>query len=180
MSRDDFLQKCKAAGIGDDKPLSLVLETLFDTAAAAKDAVQDGARGLTPEGEADLIKRVVRAVEVQSRQALEQHRLRLDRKASLLAGGVVAASLLLTGLGGYWWGWSGGRQSVAVLEQDVATAFQSGPDAAGAWLRLMRNNDPTQALAQCSGNAVWSSNGRQACSVPLWIDGPGTPTMAKR
>jgi hypothetical protein len=60
MTRDDFRQKCRTAGIGDDKPLFLVLETLFDTAAAAKDAVQDGARGLTQEGEADLIKRIAR------------------------------------------------------------------------------------------------------------------------
>src|SRR3954453_23544071 len=96
MTRDDFRQKCRAAGIGDDKPLFLVLETLFDTAAAAKDAVQDGARGITQEGEADLIKRVVRAVEVQSRQALEQHRLRLDRNGPWIAGGIVAAGLMLT------------------------------------------------------------------------------------
>src|SRR5688572_6606985 len=101
MSRDDFLQKCKAAGIGDDKPLSLVLETLFDTAAAAKDAVQDGARGLTQEGEADLVKRIARHADVSMRDAAAKHRLRLERKSSLIAGTVAAACLLLGGGGGY-------------------------------------------------------------------------------
>jgi hypothetical protein len=180
MTQDDFRQQCRQAGIADDKPLSKVLLTVFEAAETARAAAHEGARGLTPEGEADLIKRVVKAVEAQSRQSLEQHRLRLDRKASLMAGGVVAAGLMITGLGGYWWGWSGGAHSVKLVERDVAAAFQSGPDAAGTWLSLMRNNDPRQAVAQCSGAAVWSSDGRQACLVPLWIDGPGAPPVAKK
>lgn len=180
MTRDDFRQKCRAAGIGEDKPLFLVLEMLFDTAAAAKDAVHDGARGLTQEGEADLIKRISRQADASMRDATTKHRLRLERKASLIAGGVAVACLVFGGGGGYWWGWSTGRQSVETMERQVATAFQAGPDAAGVWLLLMGNNDPRKALDHCSGSAVWSDNGRRACSIPLWIDGPGAPEPNRR
>ena len=175
MTRDDFRQKCRAAGIGDDKPLFLVLEMLFDTAAAAKDAVRDGARGLTQEGEADLIKRIVRQADASMRDATVKHRLRLEWKTSLIAGGVAVVCLILGGGGGFWFGWSSGRASVETMERQIATAFQAGPDAADVWLRLMKNNDPRQALSHCSGSAVWTDNGRQACSIPLWIDGPGVP-----
>jgi hypothetical protein len=179
MTRDDFRQKCRVAGIRDDKPLFLVLEMLFDTAAAAKDAVQDGARGLTQEAEADLVKRIARQADASMRNAAAKHRLRLERKTALIAGTVAAACLVLGGGGGYWWGWSSGRQSVETTQRQVAMAFQAGPDAAGIWLRLMRNNDPRKALDHCSGSAVWSADGRQACSIPLWIDGPGAPESNK-
>ena len=179
-TRDDFRQKCRAAGIGDDKPLFLVLETLFDTATAAKDAVQDGARGLTQEGEADLVKRIARQADASMRDAVTKHRLRLQWQSSLIAGGIVAACLALGGCSGYWYGWSSGRHSVEAMENQIGTAFAAGPDAAGVWLQLMRNNDPRQALNHCSGAAVWSDNGRQACSVPLWINGPGAPQVEKK
>lgn len=180
MTRGDFRQKCRAAGIGDDKPLFLVLEMLFDTAAAAKDAVQDGARGLTQEGEADLIKRISRQADASMRDAVTKHRLRLERKTSLIAGGVAVACLVLGGGGGYWFGWSTGRQSVETMERQVSAAFQAGPEAAGVWLRLMTNNDARKALDHCSGSAVWSDNGRKACSIPFWIDGPGAPQISTR
>jgi hypothetical protein len=179
MTADEFRQQCRDAGVADDKPLSQVLLTVFVAAETALSSVKAGARGLTAEGEADLIRRVVKTIDAQSRQSLAQHRLRLDRKGSWIAGGVVAVSLLLGGVGGYWWGWSTGQQSVAVLERDIGAAFQSGPDGAAAWLRLMRHNNLPQALAQCSGNAVWSANGRQACLVPLWLDGSGAPEVNK-
>ena len=97
-----------------------------------------------------------------------------------VAGGIVAACLALGGCSGYWYGWSSGRHSVEAMENQIGTAFAAGPDAAGVWLQLMRNNDPRQALNHCSGAAVWSDNGRQACSVPLWINGPGAPQVEKK
>ena len=61
-----------------------------------------------------------------------------------------------------------------------SAVFEAGPDAAGIWLRLMRNNDPRKALDHCSGSAVWSDNGRQACLIPFWIDGPGAPENSNK
>ena len=177
---EQFRERCEAAGIAGDKPLYQVMMTLFVASETALATVKSGARGLTPEGEADLIKRLSRQADASMRDAATKHRLRLERKSSLIAGAVVAACLFLGGGGGYWLGWSSGRQSVETTERQIAMAFQAGPDAADIWLRLMRNNDPRRALDHCSGSAVWSDNGRQACSIPFWIDGPGAPENSNR
>jgi hypothetical protein len=180
MNTDDFRQQLRQAGITDDKPLSSVLLTAFQAAETARSAAQDGARGLTPEGEADLIKRVTQAITNSAKSSLERHRLRLEGKASWIAGGVIVANLLLGGGGGYLWGWSSARQSVQATERDIALAFQHGADAADTWRQLMQNNDPLQALGQCNGNSLWSTNGRQACLVPLWIDGSEAPPTNRK
>jgi hypothetical protein len=179
-SDEQFRKRCREAGIRDDKPLFGLLTEVRNIVEIASDAVRGGARGLTPDGEAELITRIVRTVETSVQDSSERHRLRLERRASWVAGGGIVASLLLGAIGGYWWGWSDGRQSVQTTERDVAIALQSGPDAASTWLRLMRHNDPRQALERCSGNAVWSSAGRKACLVPLWIDGPGVPETNRK
>jgi hypothetical protein len=178
MNAEDFRERCRQAGIADDKPLSQILMTVFVASETALSTVKTGARGLTPEGEAELVGRLVKTVDVAVKSSAQQNRLRLERKASWVAGGVVAASLLLGGSGGYAWGWSTARQSVASTEQGIALAFRHGPDAAATWHQLMQNNDPRQALTQCGGSA-WSTGGRRACLVPLWLDGPGEPPAKK-
>jgi hypothetical protein len=177
---EHFREKCREAGIVDDKPLFQVLMTIFVAAETALATVQAGARGLTQEGEADLIRRITRHADVSMRDAATKHRLRLERKSSVIAGGIFAACIAIGGGGGYWYGWSTGRSSVETTERQLATAFQAGPDAADVWLRLMKHNDPRRALDHCTGSAVWSDNGRQACSIPLWIDGPGSPEANRK
>ena len=127
-----------------------------------------------------MVNRVVRAVEVATKDAATRNRLKLERKASWIAGGVVAASLALGALGGYWRGWSDGYSTLGGIERDVTLAFRSGPEAADAWRRLMMVNDPRQALTRCSGSSTWSSDRRTACLVPLWLDGPGAPHVGAR
>ena len=58
---DRFREQLRAAGITPTKPLHAVLTTAFDTALAAQESVKGGARGLTPEGERELIRRVTDA-----------------------------------------------------------------------------------------------------------------------
>ena len=180
MTAEQFRERCRQAGIADDKPLSQILLTVFVAAETALATVQTGARGLTQEGEAELVSRIVKTVDASVKSSAQKHRLRLERKASWIAGSVVAASLLLGGGGGYLWGWSTARQSVQTAERDVSMAFQHGPDAADAWRQLMQNNDPRQALDQCGDSSVWTAGGRRACLVPLWLDGPGEPPTAKK
>ncbi|MGF7212637.1 hypothetical protein GGE65_007272 [Skermanella aerolata] len=176
-SDEQFRNQCSEAGVRPDKPLFGLLTEMRDIVEIASDAVRGGARGLTTDGEAELIRRINETVQASS----ERHRLRLDRRASWIAGGVVVTSFLFGALGGYWYGWSGGRQSAQLVQGEVAAAFQSGgPDAASTWLRLMRHNDPRQALKRCSGNSAWVSAGRQACLVPLWLDGPSIPEISKQ
>ena len=77
---------------------------------------------------------------------------------------------MLVAFGGRYWM---GRHGTMALGAQVSLALGSDPDAAEAWLSLMRNNDVEAALERCRGSAVWTSNGRSACRVPLWLDGPG-------
>jgi hypothetical protein len=176
MTAEEFRERCRQAGIGDDKPLSQVLLTVFVAAETALATIQTSARGITQEGEAELVNRVVKTVDASVKVAQHKHRLRLERRASIVAGGVVAAGLLLTGGCAYWLGWSNGVQASRVIEHEVAAAaIAAGPEAAADWVKLMRGNDLTQALAWCSGAAVWVTDGRHACAVPLWIDGPSQP-----
>lgn len=174
MTADEFRERCRQSGITDDKPLSQVLLTVFVAAETVLATAQTGARGLTPEGEAELVRRIKHTVQVAS----ERHRLRLDRKASWIAGGALAASLLVGALGGYWWGWSIGRADVEVIESGITKALMPA-NAAGQWLDIMAWNDIHEALKHCSGDSVFVSNGQKACMVPLWIDGPGAPQISR-
>jgi hypothetical protein len=179
-SDEQFRTQCSEAGVRPNRPLFSLLTEVRDIVEIASDAVRGGARGLTPDGEAELVTRIVRTVETSLQDSSERHRLRLERRASWIAGGIVVSALLLGTVGGYWLGWSDGRQSVQATQSEVAAAFQSGPDSARTWLRLMQHNDPRQALERCSGNSAWVSAGRQACLVPLWIDEPGVPEITRK
>ena len=175
ISADEFREQCRQSGIGPEKPLYTVLTTAFDAVTVAADAVKGGARGLTPDGEAELVRRVVNSVTAAVKDASLQHRLRLEKRSSLIAG-AVAAMLAVGGFtAGHWWGWSSGQASVRVAEQQVAAAFRWGPEVARAWGEVMANNDIGQALEQCTGAALFRVNGRKACRVPLWLDGAGVP-----
>lgn len=178
-SNEQFRKRCHESGIRDDKPLYGLLTEVRDIVEIASDSVRGGARGLTPDGEAELVKRITRTVEESVKDSSERHRLRLERKASWIAGAVVAASLALGGASGFWWGWSSGRQSVQVIERHVTEAFRDGPEVAEAWANLMRSNDLRRTLAECKGSAVWAVNGRKACRIPMWIEGAPAPEAAK-
>jgi len=140
---------------------------------------------------ADLDQRIEDAI-ARSRQPIDEEALgRLQRAAANGAGQHVVAlarahhrrtSLLMAGLlvgaavaslaGGYWWGHAEAVASIHETEHGLATAFTDGPDAAAAWLNLMRWNNPSKALASCGGSRAYTEAGRRACSVPLWIAPP--------
>ncbi|UEM07226.1 hypothetical protein JL101_030040 (plasmid) [Skermanella rosea] len=159
---------CARAGMRPDSPLRLALLTATRTAEAAREAV-GGVRGLTPEGEAELIRRVCEAAAAST--AAEAGRIvrRLDLAMVLGAAGLLVACALLAFAGGYW----AGRHEAAALGTEISVILRNDANAARTWLPLMRNNDVKAALEKCRGSAVWASNGRNACLVPLWLDGPG-------
>jgi hypothetical protein len=78
--------------------------------------------------------------------------------------------------GGYLWGRRDALADVTIAERQVAEAFHGGPDAAMMWAQLMRNNDLKASLARCTGAGLLVQDGRKACAIPLWIEGPrGAP-----
>lgn len=88
--------------------------------------------------------------------------------AVLIVVGLVIAAVCLIG------GWYGGQKSAAaeLAQSETAlrrAAFGAGADRAELWLKLMRYNDISQALAACTrDNQVSVQNGQQMCRVPLW------------
>jgi hypothetical protein len=74
---------------------------------------------------------------------------------------------LIGAVGGYWFG----MKEVQVTERRLQAAFADGTGTAKLWAELMENNDLNAALARCTGNQVTVTDGRRACSVPLWLDG---------
>src|SRR4051812_4579078 len=84
----------------EDSPLRLALITATETAERASLAVKDGARGLTPQGEADLIRRVTQAVTEGTEREAERIVRRFDFRMGML---IASIGLALLG-GGYYWG----------------------------------------------------------------------------
>jgi hypothetical protein len=168
-------------GVLPGDPLYRIVTKLADTV----QAVADGSKALNEAVQAaaaeEVGKAVVRIGEVEERaverlasaleRSAEQEGRRLHWKAAGLAGlGLVAA---LTVGGGA--GWLAGRSATHVVEGELAAAFQDGPDAARAWLKLWRQNNPVVALERCKGNAGFEQGGRRGCWVPLWLEPASSP-----
>jgi len=170
---DRFREQLRQAGITPDKPLHAVLVTAMETARQAGEAVRGGARGLTPEGEAELVRRVGAEAAREAARGAERQARRLVCRLDAGLALVAALALVAVGLGGAWVGYGIGRAQVEVTGRAVAATFRDGAGSAEAWLRLMRHNDIQAALAKCRDRgAVRVVAGRTACAVPLWLDGP--------
>ena len=84
-------------------------------------------------------------------------------RTTLLAGAVLAGSVLIAGVGCYWWGYRAAENRL--IDVPAALAVQlTGRDAA-VWLDLMRNNDIARVNRTCA-----SQNGRDACSFSMWAE----------
>lgn len=180
-----FREGCRKAKIEPDKPLYMALAAPYKSSLELKGMIRElklsigtAARGLTKEGENDLIQRVTRQVELSMRTAAEKHRLRLSVWTSMAVGLVAVACLTAGAAGGYWWGWAEGRDSVQRVAQEVAVAFSHGKDSAEAGAALLRHNDPARVLAGCVGQAVFISQGRKACTAAIWLE-PAPAAAAK-
>lgn len=177
---DQFKEACERANIHPDKPIYMVLSTVWRSVQELRGVIGTGARGLTQEGENDLIQRIARQAELSMRDSMAKHRVRLNLWTSLGVG--VACVLCLSGgaAAGYWMGWTGGRDSVQQIAADVAVAFAHGKDSAKAAAVLLTNNNPAQMLGKCTGDAVFVHNGRKACNGAFWIEpAPAAPIAGK-
>jgi hypothetical protein len=184
---EKFRKRCVESGIADDKDLYATLATNYRSTLEVKQIVADfkaimgtGARGLTPEGENDLIQRISRQAEMALRDSMAKHRVRLSLWSSMAAGAACVLCLTAGGAAGYWMGWTGGQDSIRQVTQDVSAAFAHGPEAAKAATVLLTNNSVDQMLGKCTGDAVFVHNGRKACNGAFWIEPPPAAPVAGR
>ena len=131
------------------------------------ESVQGGARGLTPEGKRELIRRVTEAAAESTEREVERIVHRFDPGLAFKRA-VALACFALGGIaGGYWLG----IKEVQVTERRLAAVFANGTAMAKRWADLIENNDLNAALACCTGSQITVTAGRRACLVPLWLDG---------
>lgn len=139
--RDDL----KRDGIREDSRLFPHLVTMYEVgkeasaaAKAAESAVRDGARGLTPEGEKQLVERVARSIGDAAEGLIKRRTHRLDWKISLFASVALAVCMAASAGAGYWIGYRAGAVEAVGMSNQFTELAGSDPAAAKRWLRVMR------------------------------------------
>src|SRR3954451_3302430 len=90
---------CRRAGMEGEHPLRLALVTAVETAETARETCQ-GARGLTPEGEAELARRIQETVEQRVDDRIDFNAARIAKRIAgglALKAGAIGVALLLGG-----------------------------------------------------------------------------------
>ncbi|MBX9702202.1 MAG: hypothetical protein K2X74_22390 [Acetobacteraceae bacterium] len=135
-----------------DSPLRAALLATFEAAAAAREAA-GGARGLTPDGERELVRRVAEAAAAGAEREVASLARRLDLRTSALLA--LAASLLLGG--GYVFGrWDG-------------TARATAGTGASFLASVAELNDPAALRRHCERTAYDHGGGRACTLPPVWV-----------
>lgn len=135
---DSFRDSLRDSGIRDDKPLYGILLTVHEAAKAAEAAVRDGARGLTPDGEKQLVERVARSIGDAAEGLVVRRARRLDWKISLCASLALAVCMSASAGAGYWIGYRSGAVEAVGMSNQFAELVGTDPAAAKRWLRVMR------------------------------------------
>lgn len=147
---------CERAGMRADSPLRAALLATFQAASAAREAA-GGARGLTPDGEAALVRRVSEAAAVGAEREMASLSRRIDLRTSTL---LALAALLLLGVGYAIGRWEG-------------TARAAGSAGASFLASVAELNDAVALRRHCERTAYDQSGGRACTLPPVWITPAG-------
>ncbi|GEO42595.1 hypothetical protein SAE02_67430 [Skermanella aerolata] len=148
---------CDQAGMEKDSPLRLALLTVMETAETAQEAVKGGARGLTPEGEAELIRRVTDAVA----ETTEREAERVIRRFDLQMGLRMAMGMLLLLGSGY------------SLGQANADPVPAASIESGAFMAQLAEMNNLRAIRDHCLKHTVPQNGGTACELPMvWLKRP--------
>lgn len=149
---------CDRAGMRPDSPLRAALLATTEAAVAAREAAS-GARGLTPEAERDLVRRVAEAAAAGA----EREVARLSRRMELRTALMLAVSALALLGSGYALGrWDGAGSSMARTEGIQGATFVA---------QVAELNDIPALRRHCERHG-YREQGRLACDLPpVWIRG---------
>ena len=146
----DFRALLTASGITETKPLFAVLWTIHEAAETALATATDQARGITADGERELIQRVVTAAS----DATEREAARLVRRLHLRnLALLVTLGVALCGGGFY----AGTRFAVAEAE---GAAFMATVAAL---------NSDADLLKACKASAYRQGGGVACVLPPVWV-----------
>lgn len=146
---------CDQAGMRSDSPLRLALLATCEAAEAARSAAA-GARGLTPEGEAALVRRVAETAAESARQETAGLAAQLQRRTALIASGAALALLGIGFLGGRW------------SDTGQVQALQG----AGFIAQIAEANNPQALREHCLAHAFAQGSGTACTLPPVWIRAP--------
>lgn len=109
-------------------------------------------------------------------QSTANERVKIIRLQTILGGSaaVMVGAAVISAFS-YGAGYASGRTQGEVAANTISAAMAAGPRAAAAWSMLMANNDPVQALVACKKSVSVTGDGRQFCSMPVWLDRKITP-----
>ena len=152
---------CRQLGMEGDHPLRLALIIAVETAETARETCQ-GARGLTREGEAELVLRIQETVERRVADTIDLNASRIARR---IAGGLALKAA---------------AAGVALLVGGVVAGRLTAPDAEARALessafaaQLAEMNNMQVLRDHCLKHRVEQKNGT-ACELPLvWVKPPG-------
>jgi len=153
---EDVRGWCDRAGMRPDSPLRAALLAATEAAETARVATT-GARGLTPEGEQDLVRRVSEAAAIGA----EREMARLARRMDLRTGLTLALAGLLLAGGGY----ALGRSDAAGLGAARVQALAG----AAFFAQVAELNDPAALRRHCERNAYQQGNALACALPPIWI-----------
>ncbi len=153
---------CERAGMRPDSPLRAALLATFEAAAAAREAA-GGARGLTPDGERELVRRVAEAAAAGAERGVG----RLSRRIELRTGLALALAGAALFAGGYA---LGRRDGGGRMEGPASAAFVAG---------IAELNDVGALRRHCERTG-YEQTGRRACDLPpVWISTPAAATARR-
>jgi hypothetical protein len=170
-AREALAQAVQKGNLTRD-PLRFALRGISDALGAFLVGIEATRQPIDPAAQAEMVRQVIAAAAAgankEAARLARTHNRRTVLMAALTLFGVAGVA---TG-GGYVWGQASAAANIQMTTVELATAFRDGPAAARSWLELMRNNDVRLALQHCTGQAIWTDQGRQACALPVWLDTP--------
>jgi hypothetical protein len=124
---------------------------------------------ISPDAVARLERAAATGAERRAVELARAHNLR----TVLIAAGVLVGSTVAAGGLGYWRGHTSAVASIHETEDGLEAAFRTSPDAAAAWVNLMRLNDLPHALATCTGDRTFTDQlGSPSCLLPMRLEMP--------
>ena len=129
--------------------------------------------------QARTISEISSAIASSAEAALTRRVRVYDRNTIFIVVAFVFVSMGCCSWVGYAWGRTNALAGVQQTELELRAAFTFGPANANLWMTLMQWNPVVQPLKECSkpDRALIGTDGRKACSVPLWIE-PPKPVVA--
>ncbi|HTJ59463.1 MAG TPA: hypothetical protein VL418_18160 [Devosiaceae bacterium] len=187
-TKEAFDRAASAAFLHDDPAkdqlvaMGLAVEAIFEICEASDRSQRTATATLAAQLSdiaGDASQKLVERTGPQVANVIERatkFQLQTVRRRTLFSGiaGILVAAALVAGVS-YIAGFASGQAHGEVVGNTISAAMAAGPNAAAAWVGLMKDNDPVRALSVCKQSVSTDAHGRRYCAMPVWLDPPSVP-----